>query len=105
MDAAFYTVQIASANIASVDDNTELDTDGDGVSGPDREEPFLVALPGDANLDGTVDVLSDAFALVANLNTSGTTSWAQGDFNADGSINVLGDAFILVGNLGKTIQP
>ena len=105
LDAAFYTVQIASANIVSVDDNTELDTDGDGVSGPDREEPFLVALPGDANLDGTVDVLSDAFALVANLNTSGTTSWAQGDFNADGSINVLGDAFILVGNLGKTIQP
>ena len=56
---------------------------------------------GDANLDGTVDVLSDAFALVGNLGNA-STSWSQGDFNADGIINVLGDAFILVSNLGMS---
>lgn len=54
---------------------------------------------GDANLDGQVDVLGDAFILVSNLGSS-ATSWAQGDFNADGNVDVLGDAFLLVGNLG-----
>ncbi|MDA8563175.1 hypothetical protein N9L06_01860 [Mariniblastus sp.] len=55
---------------------------------------------GDANLDGTVDVLGDAFVLVGNLGDSG--GWADGDFNASGNIDVLGDAFQLVGNLGRS---
>ena len=50
---------------------------------------------GDANLDGTVDVLGDAFILVSNLGLQGqddenddlVTSWAQGDFNADRAVN------------------
>jgi hypothetical protein len=54
---------------------------------------------GDVNLDGVVNVLGDAFALVGNLNNP-ATSWSQGDLNADGNVNVLGDAFGLVGNLG-----
>ena len=59
------------------------------------------ALIGDANLDGRVDVLGDAFLLVANLgNTTG--GYANGDFNADQAIDVLGDAFILVSNLGQS---
>jgi hypothetical protein len=56
---------------------------------------------GDANLDGTVDVLNDAFALVSNLGQS-VMSFADGDFDADGVVDVLGDAFLLVGNLGMT---
>ena len=56
---------------------------------------------GDLNLDGTVDVLGDAFALISNLNNS-ATSWAQGDINGDGVVNVLNDAFALVANLGNT---
>ena len=59
--------------------------------------------PGDLNCDGRVDVLGDAFALVANLNTD-VTSYAQGDMNFDGTVSVLGDAFILVANLGNTNQ-
>ena len=55
---------------------------------------------GDVNLDGVVNVLGDAFALVGNLNNP-ATSWSQGDLNADGTVNVLGDAFLLVGNLGN----
>ena len=54
---------------------------------------------GDINLDGVVNVLGDAFALVANLGNS-ATSWSQGDLNADQTVNVLGDAFKLVANLG-----
>lgn len=57
---------------------------------------------GDINLDGTVNVLGDAFILVSNLNTSGIASYGQGDLNADGQVNVLGDAFRLVGNLGAS---
>ena len=56
---------------------------------------------GDFNLDGMVDVLSDAFALVGNLGDS-VTSYAQGDINLDGNVSVLGDAFTLVANLGET---
>lgn len=104
-EAAFYSFDIVSTNIASVDDNTELDGDDDGVPGPNRVESYLVAIPGDVNLDGIVTVLGDAFIFVANLNTTGATSWAQGDFNADGAINVLGDAFVLVANLGRSVQP
>ena len=105
LEAAFYTSELASTNIASVDDDTELDGDGDGVSGPNPEESLLVAISGDITLDGEVDVLGDAFALIANLGLSGDTSWSQGDLDADGTVDVLGDAFILIGNLGRTVNP
>ena len=57
---------------------------------------------GDADLNGVVDVLSDAFTLVGSLGATGDASWSQGDFNADGNVNVLNDAFILIGNLGSS---
>ena len=62
------------------------------------------AIAGDLNLDGTVNVLGDAFVLVANLGTP-VTSWSQGDFNGDGMVTVLGDAFLFVANLGNTNSP
>ena len=68
---------------------------------------------GDINLDGTVDILGDAFSLVNNLGRPATIlvdgeeeanefSWGLGDLNADRVINVLGDAFLLVGSLGRS---
>ena len=54
---------------------------------------------GDINLDGVVDVLGDAFLLIANLGDS-VTSWSQGDLNGDGEVDVLGDAFLLIASLG-----
>ena len=62
------------------------------------------ALIGDANLDGVVDVLNDAFALVGNLGTS-IGGYANGDFSADQAIDVLTDAFRLVNNLGQSNEP
>lgn len=59
---------------------------------------------GDVNLDGMVNVLGDAFALVANLGGS-ASSYAQGDLNLDETVDVLGDAFILVANLGSSNEP
>ena len=89
-----------------------LDFDGDGLVGPndfvfhysnlvETSNGEAGTFAGDLNLDGTVNVLGDAFGLVSNLGNS-STSWAEGDFNGDGMVNVLGDAFSLVGNLGRT---
>ncbi len=89
-----------------------LDLDGDGTVGANDFQQHYEQLvetangqkgtfAGDVNLDGTVNVLGDAFALVGNLNNP-ASSWAEGDLNADGTVNVLGDAFLLVGNLGNS---
>ena len=56
---------------------------------------------GDINLDGSVNVLGDAFALVGNLGNNDAL-WSDGDLNASRTVDVLGDAFRLVGNLGES---
>ena len=89
-----------------------LDLDGDGIVGENDFEQHYSTLVetsnggvgtfvGDADLNGTVDVLGDAFTLIGNLGSS-VTSWADGDFNADGLVDVLEDAFSLIGNLGRS---
>lgn len=90
----------------------QLDLDGNGtitladhdllISQFVQTSAGVGSIVGDINLDGTVDVLGDAFILVGNLNRSGSTSYGQGDLNADNQVNVLGDAFRLVGNLGQS---
>ena len=59
-----------------------------------------VTIVGDTNFDDQVDVLTDAFSLIANLGTTSGATWADGDFNGDGHVDVLNDAFGLIGNLG-----
>ena len=81
--------------ISAADTNTHITTLVQTSNG--RTGTF----PGDLNCDGSVDVLSDAFALIANLGNS-VTRYSQGDINFDGTVNVLGDAFILIGSLGST---
>ena len=87
-----------------------LDLDGDGVLSAADANTHITTLvvtsnggtgtvPGDLNCDGEVDVLDDAFILVANLNAP-VASYSLGDANFDGVVDVLGDAFILVANLG-----
>jgi len=68
-------------------------------------EQILVALTGDLNLDGRVDVLGDALGLVTNLGLTGAGTWGTGDFNGDGNVDVLGDALLLVSRLGQTVLP
>ena len=90
----------------------ELDLDGSGTIGAaDFQQHFTTLVQtsngitgtfaGDANLDGTVDVLNDAVILISNLGIA-ATSWAEGDFSADGTVNVLSDGFLLIGNLGSS---
>ena len=104
LDSAFYTFQL-SDDIVSVVGNLRLDGDEDGDPGVGFVESIYVALPGDANLDGQVNVLGDGFALVSNLGITGGATWAQGDFNDDGNVNVLGDAFLLISSLGQDVRP
>ena len=57
------------------------------------------ALPGDANLDGVVNV-ADFNALAGHFNASGQ-SWLAGDFNGDGKVNAS-DFDLLAANYGQS---
>ena len=61
-----------------------------------------IALVGDANGDGIVDIY-DALLLSKALNSKlGTLNWnADADFNNDNVIDIY-DALLLAGNFGKT---
>ncbi|MBN1588781.1 MAG: CotH kinase family protein [Pirellulales bacterium] len=61
-----------------------------------------VLLPGDANLDGTVDA-ADPIVLANHWLRSGEVFWTDGDFNADGRVDDL-DASILAANWGRVVQ-
>ena len=93
----------------------QLDLDGDGnvtIADHDLHVTTLVAtsngitgaLLGDVNLDGTVDILLDAFTLIESLGQT-SAGRAQGDLNADGVVDILNDAFILIGQLGQSNDP
>ncbi len=73
LDPAFYSFELSS-DIVSAASNLSIDGDADGNAGGAYAESIYVALPGDANLDGQVSVLGDAFALVGGLGAnSGAT--------------------------------
>lgn len=95
LPAGFYSASLAADSIASI-------ISGEGMA-ETFSSRFHVAMQGDVNLNGAVDVLNDAFAFVGNLGTEQSALWSDGDFNGDGSVNVLGDAFGLVSNLGQSI--
>ena len=64
-------------------------------------EAFLLtpALPGDANLDGMVDI-NDLTIVLANYNKTGMI-WATGDFVGDGKVDI-NDLTIVLANYGQT---
>ena len=57
-------------------------------------------LPGDINLDGTVNV-QDLAILAANYRKNVTGGWMQGDFNNDGVVDVQ-DLALLAANYRRT---
>ena len=66
--------------------------------------PFYVnptLLPGDANLDGHVDV-SDLAILAANYRKNVTGGWLQADFNNDGVVDVQ-DLALLAANYRRSL--
>ncbi len=56
--------------------------------------------PGDANLDGTVDV-GDLGILAGNWGAESGVSWVDSDFTGDGTVDV-GDLGVLAGHWGET---
>jgi len=112
VDLADLDRYIGNLNMEAIGDLAILDLNSDGVVDSEDFEQHYQQLvetsngvtgtfAGDINLDGTVDVLGDAFILVGSLGNS-ATSWGAGDLSGDGIVNVLGDAFLLVGNLGNS---
>ena len=58
------------------------------------------ALPGDANLDGRVDI-NDLTIVLANYNQTGMT-WTQGEFTGDGTVDI-NDLTIVLANYNVTV--
>jgi parallel beta-helix repeat protein len=97
LPAGYYTLSLNEAQIESVDGSAVLvDSSFD--------QKIYVALSGDTNLDGEVDLLNDAFTLVGNLGTASEATWESGDFDGDGAVDLLTDAFALIGNLNTTVS-
>ena len=95
-------LQIALAE-ESADTKFDLDVDGD-VDEQDFDQminEILDVLPGDANLDGTVDV-RDFLLLSRNFNKTDAV-WSDGNFNTDGIVNVQ-DFLRLSQNFGRSAQ-
>jgi len=92
LPAGYYTLSLDNAQIEA-GDGSALSIDSS------LDQQIYVALEGDANLDGRVDVLNDALGLVRNLGAASDATWRNGDFNGDGSVDVLADALPLIGNL------
>ncbi len=64
-------------------------------------EAYLLtpAIPGDANLDGKVDI-NDLTIVLAHYNQTGTT-WAQGEFTGDGTVDI-NDLTIVLAHYNQT---
>ena len=110
------TVRARGSNIA-------LDGDSNQTAGGNHVHEIYVAIPGDANLDGDVDINDvniftetnngDAAIVLSNLGRTGNVTWTMGDFNADGDVDVsdvniftetqTGDFAVLLSNVGKNV--
>ena len=106
---------VGNLGSAATDALAQLDLTGDNMVTIDDANQHITTLvetsngqvgtfPGDLNCDGAVNVLGDAFILVASLGNN-VSSYSDGDINFDGTVNVLGDAFALVANLGMSNEP
>ena len=74
--------------------NTLYGTTSDGGANYDGTVfAITVPEPGDANLDGRVDV-NDLTIVLSNYGQTGA-SWSQGDFNGDGTVDFNDLTFVL----------
>ena len=124
LDASFYTFELTDT-ITGMRGGLALDGDSDGTFGGNYTEEVYVAIPGDANLDGDVEVneinifqgtnTGDGATVLSNLDRAGTFTWSQGDFNGDGDVDANqlnlftgeqnGDYAIFLANLGRDVRP
>ena len=70
------------------------------INGQSHGFELELAIGGDANLDGTVDV-NDLTVVLSNFGRTGMT-WTTGDFNGDGRVDV-NDLTILLSQFGESL--
>jgi len=77
---------------------------GYGNNGISANASFILdpAIPGDANLDKSVN-LADLGTLIDNYGATAGATWWTGDFNDDGAVN-LADLGTLIDNYGNTSE-
>ena len=75
----------------------QLDDNAGGTSGGGVE----TVLPGDANLDGQVDI-NDLTIVLAHYDRTGL-AWAQGEFTGDGTVDI-NDLTIVLARYGQTVD-
>ncbi len=75
----------------------------DGSFGSVRAFLLTPTLPGDANLDGSVDI-NDLTTLLKNFSQStGANGWSAGDFTGDGKVD-LNDLTMVLANYGHNLR-
>jgi hypothetical protein len=74
-----------------------------GAIGSDNVDALTVLAPGDATLDGRIDV-SDLARLAGNWGMAGGAQWWDADFTGDGNVNVS-DLAVLAGNWNMSTEP
>ncbi len=83
-----------------INDSGEITGWGANSAGKTRAFLLAPALPGDANLDGGVDI-NDLTVVLANYNQSSAT-WQQGDSNGDGQVDI-NDLTIVLSHYGQSL--
>jgi hypothetical protein len=94
-------IDLLFANLGSTDAAFDVASNGGSADGSDVDALVLDVLGtffGDANLDGTVDLI-DLSALASNFDNA--AGWAGGDFSGDGLVNLI-DLSVLATNFGST---
>ena len=90
--------------VAVVDGQDWFVGDGlfDGLDWSSDEHAFLMrpALPGDANLDGRVDI-NDLTVVLTNYGQSSGMNWVSGEFTGHGTVDI-NDLTIVLANYGQT---
>ena len=110
-DIDFYIGNIGAEDTEGTEELAQLDLNGDEnitiedlnfhiTTLAETSNGVQGALLGDLNLDGRVDVLGDAFELIANIGSNGEISYGLGNINGDLMVDILNDAVLLIGNLG-----
>jgi len=101
LPCGIYTATLLADEIADVAARP-LDGDADGSPGGNHAASFMVAIPGDATLDGQVDDL-DFLALCAGF--GGTEAqWQYGDFDGNGVVDHL-DYLLYKAHAGQSVMP
>ena len=74
-----------------------------GVNSAGQQHAFLLtpASPGDANLDGKVNV-NDLAIVLAHYGQT-VMSWSTGDFNSDAKVSDINDLTIVLANYGQSV--